>query len=390
MTARINFKIIGEKKWFLLTLFILSFLAFSVFQVMAWDQGIRVTVNGTEYKLAKEITLGQALKKIGIEPSSGDLLDLDGQVLEKGAGRPPVLTVNYQKADLDTKLENQDQVIAKKGRDIKEKIVEERISLPFSVQEQGEGSQQKVVQSGTLGLKVITKGSVSGKIVDEQVIKQPVDKIVMLFNAAPPANNSNLVTPDGIVYRTIQGAGAKTVALTFDDGPGPYTPQILNILAQYNVKATFFMIGSMIDQHPEIARMVSLDGHAIGNHTMTHRNLATLGPSDMAYQITEGAKTIRWATGVDTTTFRPPGGRYTPATLQYLNQHGYKLYMWSVDPRDWDNASAEQIQQHVLNHATNGSVILLHDGGGNRKETVKALPGIISGLQKKGYTFVTL
>lgn len=390
MAAKINSKVIREKKWFLFSLFILSFFAFSIFQLTAWSQEIRVTVNGTEYKLAKEITLGQGLEKIGFELKSGDLLDVDGQVLEKGAGSPPVLTVNYQKASLGTKLVDKDEIIAKKGRDIKEEIIEERISLPFSMKKQGEGNQQKIVQPGKLGLKVITKGAVSGKLVNEQVIKQPVDKIVMLFNAAVPTTSSNLVTPDGIVYRTVQGGGAKTVALTFDDGPGPYTSQILNVLAQYNVKATFFMIGSMIDQHPEIARMVSQEGHAIGNHTMTHRNLVTLGPSDMAFQILEGAKTIRWATGVDPTTFRPPGGRYNPATLQFLNQHGYKLYMWSVDPRDWDNASAEQIQHHVLNHANSGSVILLHDGGGNRKETVKALPGIISGLQQKGYTFVTL
>lgn len=390
MAAKVNSKIIREKKWFFFSLFILSFLAFSVFQVMAWDPGIRVTVNGTEYRLSKEITLGQALKKIGVEPNWGDLLDVDGQLLERGAGRPPVLTVNSKQASLDTKLKNQDQVIAKKGRDIKEKVIEERISLPFSVKKQGEGNQQKVIQSGQLGLKVITKGTISGKIVAEQVIKEPIDKVIVLFNETQPTNSSNIVTPEGIVYRTVSGAGTKTVALTFDDGPGPYTPQILNILSQYNVKATFFMIGSMVDQHPEIARMVSQEGHAIGNHTMNHRNLATLGPNDMAYQITEGAKTIRWATGVETNTFRPPGGRYTPATLQYLSQHGYKLYMWSIDPRDWDNASAEQIQQHVLDHATNGSVILLHDGGGNRKETVKALPGIISALQKKGYTFVTL
>lgn len=388
MLARESVTIVKQKKWFLLALFVFCLLFFSALQVIAADFfTIKVNINGVEQRLDKNTTLGSILEQMGIKLTQGALLDVEGEVIEKTGGGTPTLTVNgYQDAPLDIKLKDGDRVVAKSGKNLTEKVVEQEVSIPFGVLKKGEGTEQKVVQAGQKGLKIVSKGSISGKVVEEKVVKESVNQVVMYYTAKPSVNQKGSTN-----YSVLPGGtGTKAVALTFDDGPGPYTPQILNILAQYDVKATFFMVGIVVEQHPDIARMVVNHGHAIGNHTMHHRNLATLNAEGMASEVTEGAKAVKKATGVDTRVFRPPGGRYNDTTIQILNQQGYKLAMWSIDPRDWNNARSADIQQHILNHVRDGSIILLHDGGGNRQETVKALPGIISALQSRGYSFVTL
>ncbi len=183
----------------------------------------------------------------------------------------------------------------------------------------------------------------------------------------------------------------KVIALTVDDGPWPETTeQMLDIFDQNNVKATFFWIGKSIENSPEIARLVVAKGHAIGNHTWNHpydqMDLATA-----ANEIDRTAKLIYETTGVKTTYFRPPGGVLNNGLAKYAKEQNYSVVMWSVTSADTDpRAQPEAFVKNVLKGAKPGAIVLMHDGGGDRSRTVKALPEIIAGLKKEGYRFVTI
>lgn len=190
----------------------------------------------------------------------------------------------------------------------------------------------------------------------------------------------------------------KVVALTFDDGPDPlYTPPILDILAEYDVPATFFVVGRHVEQHPEIARRIVAQGHSIGNHTWSHRSLVPLSVDQTRVEIIRAHEIIQQVTGVDVHLFRPPRGVYSPFAREFLREQGYTIVLWDVTSQDWAEIPANRIANQVLNNTKPGSIILLHDSGnlispvgGNRINTVQALPIIIEGLIQQGYTFLTI
>lgn len=180
------------------------------------------------------------------------------------------------------------------------------------------------------------------------------------------------------------------VALTFDDGPlPPYTGQVLDVLERYGVPATFFCVGLNAAGFPdEIARMRE-QGHGIGNHTWSHPFLPELSRPQLVEQIQRTGAAIADASGaVDPALFRPPYGSRTPEVTAWLGQLPSTVVLWDVEPFDWAMPGADTIARIVLDNTRPGSVILLHDGGGDRSQTVAALPAIIEGLQARGYRFV--
>jgi len=181
------------------------------------------------------------------------------------------------------------------------------------------------------------------------------------------------------------------IALTFDDGPSPYyTPQILAILQQYNVKATFFCIGRQVARYPDLVRLEYNDGNLVGNHTWSHPNLALLSSSDILTQINLTADAIQQATGVRPTFFRPPYGVVNTTVLAKANLLGLTTIIWNDEARDWSLPGTGVIISRILNLAGDGAIILLHDGGGDRSQTIAALPTIIQTLRLRGFKFVTL
>src|ERR1044071_1258036 len=153
------------------------------------------------------------------------------------------------------------------------------------------------------------------------------------------------------------------VALTFDDGPNePYTSQILEILKKENVRATFFMVGKNVDTYPEAARKVAQDGHVIGNHSYSHRNLILETDGKVRREIKLAEDSILKATGVRPTLFRPPFGADDPLTFHQTEKMGYVVVKWSVSAKDWREPGTAKILGNVLNHIDNGAIILLHDG----------------------------
>jgi peptidoglycan/xylan/chitin deacetylase (PgdA/CDA1 family) len=191
-------------------------------------------------------------------------------------------------------------------------------------------------------------------------------------------------------------ADQPVVALTFDDGPSPYTAQVLDILARYQVKATFFVIGMNVEKYPDLVRRIVTEGHTIGNHTYSHPLLGPLeSPGRFQHELDRADMAIQAATGVRPVLFRPPRGLRSPWMIHLALNKGYQVVMWSVSPDDWRRPSPAVITGRVLARVRPGAIILLHDGletlgNPHMQHTVDALPDIIEGLQARGYRLVTV
>jgi peptidoglycan/xylan/chitin deacetylase (PgdA/CDA1 family) len=184
--------------------------------------------------------------------------------------------------------------------------------------------------------------------------------------------------------------GPKGIALTIDDGPNPvYTPQVLRLLEKYRVTATFSMIGIEVESYPGVARDVAAAGHIIANHTWTHPDLALLGPAAIDDQLNRATGAIHKVTGRVPTLFRAPYGAWSPAVLRRCAQTGMTPLDWSVDPRDWSRPGVSSIVGNIMANTRTGSIILEHDGGGNRSQTVAALKIVLPRLLAAGYHFHT-
>jgi len=187
-----------------------------------------------------------------------------------------------------------------------------------------------------------------------------------------------------------QGTGDRLIALSFDDGPYPmYTPMLLDELKALHVRATFFLIGRDADWWPQLARRIAFDGNEIGDHTQTHPNLDAESALQVRRELIEGRDTLLRLTGDRSAAalFRPPHGRYTAATLRIAQSLGMKTIFWSDDPGDWREMTPAQIEAHVLSHATEPEILLLHSG---KSATVAALARIVPAFRRAGYRFVTV
>jgi peptidoglycan/xylan/chitin deacetylase (PgdA/CDA1 family) len=165
---------------------------------------------------------------------------------------------------------------------------------------------------------------------------------------------------------------------------------VLEILAAENVKATFFMMGMLVQRSPSLAKRVVAEGHLVANHTQGHRLLGHATPAQVVYEMATGEATIRRYTGVEPTWFRAPGGTVTPAVKQQAKAIGERIAGWTLDTMDWKKPPAYQIVKRVVGNVKPGAIVLMHDGGGDRKQTIDALPNTIRQLKAMGYTFVTL
>jgi peptidoglycan/xylan/chitin deacetylase (PgdA/CDA1 family) len=182
--------------------------------------------------------------------------------------------------------------------------------------------------------------------------------------------------------------GPMTIALTIDDGPSPiYTPQILQILDRYHVTASFSMVGENVTYYPSVAREVADAGHVIVNHTWDHADLAKLTESQTRAEIGNAADAIHHAVGRTPTIFRAPYGAWSRTTLEYCASENLMPLDWSVDPRDWARPGVKEIVGNIMKNTETGSIILEHDGGGDRSETVAALKIAIPRLLDRGYHF---
>ena len=192
------------------------------------------------------------------------------------------------------------------------------------------------------------------------------------------------------VYRSV-ATDKKQIALTFDDGPHPtLTPRILNILAQYNIPATFFMVGQNVRNYPEAARAVIEAGHEVGNHTFSHPHIGNLGEKAIFDEIGKCEDALEELCEYRPHLLRTPQGALTPSLERCLLDDDYILILWSLDTRDWEHKSTAHLIRTVLENVQAGDIILMHDFIGHNSKTPEALEKIIPALLAEGYEFVTV
>jgi peptidoglycan-N-acetylglucosamine deacetylase len=188
----------------------------------------------------------------------------------------------------------------------------------------------------------------------------------------------------------IAGAQHREIALTFDDGPGPYTPQVLSILERHHVPATFFEVGVLERYFYASTAAIVAAGDAIGDHTELHKPMSRLSTRDQRAQLLEDAAAIERHGARFPRLFRPPYGMWDSATLTLLRRYRMLMVLWTVDTNDYRRPGVGAIVRAAVAGARPGAIILLHDAGGNRSETVAALPRIIAALHRRHYRFVTV
>lgn len=229
-----------------------------------------------------------------------------------------------------------------------------------------------LVSIGTLGV-----GAMSAAQANPVASSAPAVSAPATTHLAP----ARAARPGGKTYKS-----NRVVYLTFDDGPNrAYTPRVLALLKRYDAKATFFMIGNQAAANRDLVRRVRAEGHAIGNHTYTHPWLSKRPASVVASELRRTDAVVG-----RTTCMRPPGGFVNGTVRSVSARQGKKVVLWTVDPADWRRPGAGVIASRTLTTSRPGSIVLMHDGGGSRVQTVSALSNVLARLSAKGYRFETL
>jgi cellulose synthase/poly-beta-1,6-N-acetylglucosamine synthase-like glycosyltransferase/peptidoglycan/xylan/chitin deacetylase (PgdA/CDA1 family)/spore germination protein YaaH len=248
-------------------------------------------------------------------------------------------------------------------------------------------------------------------ITPEQVHYRGAGEILRFASAPRDGSRALALAPaTGLVHQTYTavpaayavkrfGQADKQLALTFDDGPSPvYTPQILALLRELNVQGSFFVVGTHVQEHPGLVREAFAGGHDIGVHTFTHPDISRITPAQFDEELSLSQRAIEAAIGRRSILFRPPFGRdINPSRpdhirpLQLVADRGYLTVGMRVDTADWTNPGEESIVEAAVDQvAAGGRIIVMHDGGGDRSQTVRALPRLVAALRAKGYEFVTV
>jgi len=320
-----------------------------------------VLVDGRSISLRKPAPLSLVLRRAHVEPRDGLLRAAgSGRVLDAHAD-PAVVFVDGKPARLSRRVRAGDHVGVLDGRDrVESVLLGPSMLAPVTPLPDLEGDLWTPAAAG-LGIDVV--GALSGEVVHRDVLRAPVSA------ARVPG---------------------QVIALSFDDGPDPRsTPRVLSILAQYGVHATFCVIGYQARAYPELVKAIHDGGNTLCDHTEHHPHLDQLAPAAVDGEIASPAAFIQQLTGAAPAFMRPPYGGVNATVIATAHRHGLRVLEWSVDPEDFDKPNALVIASRVLAAAHPGAVVLLHDGGGDRTNTVAALPGIILGLRARGYTIVT-
>lgn len=230
----------------------------------------------------------------------------------------------------------------------------------------------------------------------EMTIKVPIAAVAKylqnptarkLANVPKPPEPKPAPKPTPAAPAPAPTTGNKVIALTFDDGPGPYTAHLLDVLDQYGAKATFFLIGSKVSSQANVVRSIHARGHQLGNHSWSHPELPKLPVNQIAGEIDRTNDAIKQATGVTPAILRPPYGAVNGVVLEQLRLRGMSSILWSVDTRDWADRNSDIVCSRAVAGARPGAIILMHD---IHQTSVNAVPCILSALKQQGYSFVTV
>ena len=319
---------------------------------------VRIRLDHEPVTVPQGTTYGVFAEGESVRARDGRLLSVTGEILERHVSEGTV-ELNGHPPDPLHVLATGDRIVRLEGED--------RIEGTRRVTTRLRGRTNAFVQRTLATFRVrevTTVGRISGEVADLRVDTNGRPRM-------PPA-----------------------VALTFDDGPWPgHTEAVLRVLRRERVRATFFMIGSLVVERPDLVRKVLHAGHVVANHSLTHPvapAFAELPAPRVEAEIAQTVDALRGA-GAHPTLFRPPGGSYDDGTILEAWRQRERVVMWSVDPHDWDaSRTPKQIAKDVLRRVRAGSIVLLHDGGGDAADTIAALPRIIRGIRKMDLRLVTL
>ncbi len=351
---------------------VVGVLALAVGYQFFW-RSVDVTVNGRTYATPISATIQQLLDDNEyFQVKAGRLMSVGGNVIDEDGGERCTVTSDgapVSADDLSTMkaIDAVDLTVAN-GADVTEEYTEETVAQAPGIQMDGSGAIQFVSQWGRAGKKLVWTGAQSGETVDHEVLEPAVDMVVSAYNARPQGSK-------------------KYIALTFDDGPSSYTKDILAILQRYGAKATFFNLGTQVD---EDSKAVLDAGCELASHTNQHMNLPDCDRDTLRSEITSAFDAIEGAAEFRPQMMRAPYGAFTSAEWARAGDLISCNVLWNIDTLDWKLPGASAITDEVLSNAYNGAIVLMHDGGGNRAQDVEALPGIIEGLQAAGYELVTV
>lgn len=336
---------------------------------------VDVTVNGETRQARIGSTLADYLEDNDyFGAKAGRLMSVGGNVIKEDGGKRYTLQVDGKDVTEDDAasraVEDGDALTVANGADATEDYTESEQEVAPGIQKEVGGAVQYVSQWGKPGRKKVWTGKTSGETVDKEVLREATDMVVSSHTPKP--------------------ASGKYMALTFDDGPSSYTEEILKVLADKGVKATFFNLGKEAAAKPSLAKAIVDGGHELASHTNQHQNLPTLDRDSLRSEITDAATKLGDASGTTPQMIRAPYGEFTEVEWARAGDLISCNVLWNIDTLDWKLPGAQAITSMVLNNAFNGAIVLMHDGGGNRSQDVAALPGIIDGLQKQGYTLVTV
>jgi peptidoglycan/xylan/chitin deacetylase (PgdA/CDA1 family) len=320
---------------------------------------LQITVQGQTEFVARDTKFGKLIRDLGLRAKWGRLLDVESKVLRYRADPGRVL-LNGTIAPGSTLLSNGDAVQVVNGIDRTERT-QRVVTLMEDLQP---GNPQYALDTSQVE-EIRVEGRISHKVVSIRF--RSVGEV-----NRPPA-----------------------VALTFDDGPWPAnTPRILEILKRMDAKATFFVIGYLAERHPDLIRSEIEAGMTIGSHSWGHPNspkFKDLEPNRIQTEMSQTNDFLSSQFGLRTDLFRPPGGSFDGTVVRIANALGMRIVLWNVDPKDWAGSeTAKSIADAVLANVRPGSIIDLHDGGGDQSATIQALPQIIRGIREMGLRLVTI
>lgn len=340
-------------------------LAMAILNLALWalagnSPAIQVPVNGRTVTVFESTTLAQALRRAGVTVTDGVLYSAGTHKILNRHASPPTVTVNGRPAGRSTRLHSGSVVVATSGIDAVEEVQANLVTIPAGLPD----VERVLWNPGRAGRDVITVGKQSGEIVSRQ-------SVVAMIPAAPDTR--------------------RLVALSFDDGPDPrFTPQVLSILSTQGIRATFCLVGRQMRKRPDLVAAIAAGGHVMCSHGESHSmNLKALPRQRIDQEVGSASFFTGTITGARPDFFRAPGGSLNGKVIQAAHARGMRVLGWSVDPRDFEKPSPAAIQLRIMSSVQPGSIVLMHDGGGDRSSTVAALPGLIQQLKAAGYGFST-
>jgi peptidoglycan/xylan/chitin deacetylase (PgdA/CDA1 family) len=338
--------------------------------VWGLGSGPTVTVDGTARQLAPGSTIADLAGDGYTQAKSGTLYTINGGIAKLRGGDPADYERNGRPVPDSQRVYLGDVITSTNGSDRTERIVTSRTSIDPTATIVGTGPILRVSRAGKPGVMLVRKGEVSGQIASSKVLV-PAENIIITASSPTSAD--------------------KLVALTFDDGPWPEsTLAIVKILKDEAVPGTFFELGQQVKRTPQLTAAVAAAGNVVGNHSWSHPFLTKMKAPAVRKQITDTATAIKDATGVGPAVFRPPYGAINRNVWAQAKATHEAVALWDVDSLDWTRPGVDKIVHNVTSNMGRASVVLMHDGGGPRAQTIAALPKVIKWLKDNGYTFVTV